>query len=76
VRTKKEFSSNSIVNSKNIPLQDLHNHVNELKQLKKPFIVYCESGIRSAKAVKFLNLNNMDAINGLGWRNVQSILKL
>jgi len=74
VRTVREFNANALPNSKNIPLQDLHNHVENLKQKKKPFIVYCESGVRSAKAAKFLNLNNIDAINGGGWRSVKRIV--
>lgn len=74
VRTAKEFNSNSLPNSKNIPLQELHNHVDELKHMNKPFIVYCESGIRSAKAAKFLNLNNIDTLNGGGWRSVKRVV--
>jgi len=74
VRTAREFKSNSLPNSKNIPLQDLQHKVGKLKALNKPFIVYCESGVRSAKAAKFLNLNNIDAINGGGWRSVKRIV--
>ena len=67
VRTQREWDKGHIENAKHIPLQDLQNHVEELKQLKKPFVVCCESGVRSAKAAKFLNLNNMEATNGGGW---------
>ncbi len=67
VRTQREFDNGAIAGSKHIPLQDLHNHVDELKSLDKPFIVYCQSGVRSAKAAKYLNLNNIAAINGGGW---------
>lgn len=74
VRTVREFNSEALPNSKNIPLQDLHNQVEKLKTLNKPIIVYCESGVRSAKAAKFLNLNNIDAINGGGWRSVKRIV--
>ena len=35
--------------------------------MSKPFVVCCESGIRSAKAAKFLSLNNIEATNGGGW---------
>ncbi|WP_283637295.1 rhodanese-like domain-containing protein [Aquaticitalea lipolytica] len=67
VRTQREWDKGHIENSKHIPLDDLHNHVDELKQMNKPFVVCCESGIRSAKAAKFLNLNNIEATNGGGW---------
>jgi len=67
VRTQREWDNGHIENAKHIPLVDLHNHVSELKKLNKPLIVCCQSGVRSAKASKFLNLNNMDATNGGGW---------
>jgi rhodanese-related sulfurtransferase len=38
--------------------------------------VYCASGVRSAKAAKFLNLNNIDAINGGGINSLKNLLKL
>lgn len=75
VRTEREFNSNSIKGAKHVPLDTLHNHVNELKKLNKPIIVYCASGIRSAKAVKYLNLNNIDAINGGGINSLKKYLK-
>lgn len=75
VRTDREFKSGAIKNAKHIPLDDLRNHVDELKKLNKPIIVYCASGVRSGKAAKFLNLNNIDAVNGGGINSLSSILK-
>lgn len=71
VRTQREWDKGHIKGSKHIPLDDLQNHVEELKQLNKPFVVCCESGVRSAKAAKFLNLNNIEATNGGGWINLK-----
>ena len=34
----------------------------EGKTLNKPFVVCCESGVRSAKAAKFLNLNKTEIL--------------
>ena len=67
VRTQREWDKGHIENSKHIPLDQLHQKVEALKQLNKPFVVCCESGVRSAKAAKFLNLNNIEATNGGGW---------
>lgn len=67
VRTQREWDKGHIEGAKHIPLNELQNHVEELKSLNKPFVVCCESGVRSAKAAKFLNLNNIDATNGGGW---------
>ncbi len=71
VRTQREWDNGHIENSKHIPLDDLKNHVDELKQMNKPFVVCCASGVRSAKAAKFLNLNNIEATNGGGWLSLQ-----
>jgi len=71
VRTEKEYKSGAITGSKNVPLQDLQNQIESLKSLSKPFIVCCASGVRSAKATKFLNLNNIEAINGGGWQSLK-----
>lgn len=74
VRTQREWDSGHIEGSRHIPLDDLKNHVDELKALNKPLVVCCESGVRSAKAAKFLNLNNIDATNGGGWVSLKSKL--
>lgn len=74
VRTQREWDNGHLDNSKHIPLDDLKNHVEELKQMNKPFIVCCASGVRSGKAAKYLNLNNIEAINGGGWLQLQNKL--
>ena len=67
VRTLREWDNDHIDNSIHIPLSELNNRIAEINHLKKPIVVCCQSGVRSAKAAKFLNLNNIDAINGGGW---------
>ena len=74
VRTEREYKSGSIKKSLHIPLDQLRNRVGELKKLNKPIIVHCASGIRSAKASKYLNLENIDAINGGGMRSLKRYL--
>ena len=74
VRTKREFDSGAIDGSQHLPLQELHNRVDEVKKHNKPVIVYCQSGVRSAKAVKYLNLNNIETINGGGWKHLKTLL--
>ena len=74
IRTQREWDGGHVENSVHIPLSELNNRVNEVKALNKPIITCCESGIRSAKAAKFLNLNNIDAINGGGWVNLKNKL--
>ena len=74
VRTQREWDSGHVENSVHIPLNELKNRVGEVKALNKPIIACCKSGVRSAKAAKFLNLNNIDAINGGGWVRIKNQL--
>jgi len=74
VRTQREWDAGHIENSIHIPLNELNNRVNEVKKINKPLIICCASGVRSAKAAKFLNLKNIDAINGGGWVNIKAKL--
>lgn len=74
VRTLREFKIEAINGAKHIPLDQLRQHVSDLKKLNKPIIVHCASGIRSAQAAKFLNLENIDAINGGGLKGLSRIL--
>ncbi|MBR9913886.1 MAG: rhodanese-like domain-containing protein [Algicola sp.] len=67
VRTQREWDRGHLEQARLIPLDDLNNRVEELQSLNRPVIVCCESGVRSSKAAKFLNLHNIDAINGGGW---------
>ena len=74
VRTQREWDAGHIENSIHIPLGELNNRVEEVKQLNKPIIACCASGVRSAKAAKFLNLHNIEATNGGGWINLKKKL--
>ena len=74
VRTEREWNNGHIEHAVHIPLNELNNRLAEVKQLNKPIVVCCESGVRSAKAAKFLNLNNIDATNGGGWVSLKNKL--
>jgi len=74
VRTKKERDNGHIKSSIHIPVSELKNRVEEVKKLNKPIITCCASGVRSAKAAKYLNLNNIEATNGGGWLNLKKHL--
>lgn len=74
VRTYEEFASGHIKNSKNIPLQVIDTKINEIKQLNKPVIVCCRSGMRSAQANGILNRNGIECMNGGGWQSLQNKL--
>lgn len=74
VRTQKERDKGFIEGSKHVPLDQLKDTVEELRQMNKPIIVCCESGIRSEKAAHYLGLHNLEAINGGGWKSLKKLL--
>lgn len=74
VRTKREWNEGHIANAIHIPLSELKDHVDELKQLNKPIIAHCKSGARSARATKLLKFYNIEAINGGGIGDVMLLI--
>jgi hydroxyacylglutathione hydrolase len=72
IRSEKEWDSGHIEGSLNIPLNHLRERTAELPA-KKPFVVHCEGGYRSAIAVSLLEQagfeNVMDLVGGFkAWR--------
>ncbi|QDO92734.1 rhodanese-like domain-containing protein [Formosa sediminum] len=74
VRTPKEYKKDHIIGSENVPIDQLQQKKSTLKKAQKPFIVCCASGVRSAKAVKFLLLNGIEATNGGSYKSLKKIL--
>jgi len=53
VRTNGEFSSGHIEGARNVPVGELGSRLDKLPR-KKPVVVYCRSGARSARAARML----------------------
>ena len=73
VRTYSEFSGGNVVDSINIPLNEIPARLEELKALKAPLILCCASGGRSGQAQHYLSQNNIECYNGGSWLNVNFI---
>jgi len=58
VRTPDEFNAGSVPNAINIPLNEVVNRLDELKELQ-PMLVFCAAGVRSKKAIDFLIANGV-----------------
>ena len=70
VRTPAEFNSGHVKGSTNIPLDRISGKVDKIKQLKKPVVLCCRSGMRSAQATSILKSKGItDVYNGGGWHN-------
>ena len=70
VRTEEEFSEGNVKNSVNIPLHEVVDRVEELKEMQ-PMVLCCRSGKRSGKAMEYLKSQGFDKVyNGGGWEEV------
>ena len=70
VRTYSEFIGGNVVDSINIPLNEIQERLEELKNLKSPLILCCASGGRSGQAQHFLSQNGIECYNGGSWLDV------
>ena len=70
VRSKAEFMGGHVVGSINIPLQEIVDRADELKELEQPIIFCCASGGRSGQATSYFKAQGMDCENGGSWMDV------
>ncbi len=54
VRTAGEFKGGHVDGALNIPVQELESRLGELKDKQRAIVVYCASGMRSARAAAIL----------------------
>ncbi|MBY5957003.1 rhodanese-like domain-containing protein [Membranicola marinus] len=74
VRTPGEYSSGSVNEAVNIPLDKLPDQINKFRN-KRNVIVFCRSGARSSRAKRILNQNGINnVINGGSWQNVNEMI--
>lgn len=71
VRTAGEFSGGHVPGSINIPLHQVVERLDEIKQLQQPIILCCASGNRSGQATHFLRAQGVDCENGGSWMAVR-----
>lgn len=64
VREPEEFKKGHILGARNIPLSQMKQRKMEIRQ-DKPVYLYCESGMRSARAAQFLRKNKYTDLSHL-----------
>lgn len=68
VRSKNEYRENHLIGSINIPLSDIKQKIGEIEPNKnRKILLYCQSGLRSKKAIKILEklgYNNLYNLSG------------
>ena len=70
VRTSNEFTSGNINGSLNVPLANISKNINKIKSFKKPILLCCASGVRSATATSMLKSHNIECYNAGSWRSI------
>ncbi len=70
VRTPVEFMEGNVAGSINIPLQEIQQRLEEVKNLKQPLVLCCASGNRSGQATQFLSQQGIECCNGGSWLDV------
>jgi len=70
VRTRGEYMGGHVPGSINIPLQEIMQRLDEVKQLPQPLVLCCASGNRSGQATSFLKGQGINCENGGSWMNV------
>ncbi len=62
VRTPQEFAHGNYPGAINIPLDRLPQHITEIKDMKKPIVIYCRSGNRSGMATAILQQSGVPEV--------------
>ncbi len=70
VRSYGEFMGGNVQGSINIPLDEIPQRIEELKNLKAPLVLCCASGNRSEQAQHFLSQHGIECYNGGSWLDV------
>lgn len=70
VRTPLEFSGGHVAGSINIPLSEIVQRIDEIRNMAQPIILCCASGGRSGQASLFLQGHGIDCENGGSWLDV------
>lgn len=66
VRTEGEFQAGHIDGAKLVPVQSLDKRFEDVGPRDKPVVIYCASGMRSAKAARMLTKAGFEEVYDLG----------
>lgn len=74
VRTDEEYKSQRIKNAINIPLSQITNHIQSIKESTRPVLLYCKSGMRSQKGTDIMRKHGIECYNGGDFNRVNDIM--
>ncbi|WP_421896507.1 rhodanese-like domain-containing protein [Marinoscillum sp.] len=73
VRTPGEFQGGNVVGSINIPLNEIPQRIEEIKEIKGTILLCCASGNRSGQAQNYLSHQGVDCENAGSWLEVNRL---
>jgi rhodanese-related sulfurtransferase len=76
VRTPAEYMGGHASGSVNIPLNEVPNRIEELKNMEQPLVLCCASGNRSGQATYFLSAQGIECVNAGSWMDVNYLQSL
>ena len=72
VRTPDEFKEGHAKDSINMPLQEIEEHLSEIKKIKEPIVLVCGGGTRHVKAFELLEVHGIKSEKGGGWKEIDT----
>ena len=72
VRTPGEYMGGHVADSISIPLQEIPNRIEEIREMEGPLVLCCASGNRSGQAVMYLKQLGIECENGGSWLDVNA----
>jgi rhodanese-related sulfurtransferase len=70
VRRPEEFEKGHAKKSINIPLDEMPERLDEIREIAQPLVVVCGGGKRHEKAFELLKENGIDSQKGGSWQDV------
>ena len=65
----------SVPNAINIPMGEVPEKLDEIKDMPKPIVIFCRSGGRASSTLNFMKENGIEEVfNGGGFNDVNEIL--
>jgi len=65
VRTANEYAAGHVDGALNIPVDQIADRMSELEPKDQPILLYCASGMRSARAARMLKEAGFDAVHDM-----------
>lgn len=69
VRNADEYNKIHAEGSRNIPINELEDHLDEIKKMKAPVIMVCGGGTRNKRAQKILEEKGIEVSAGGSWKS-------